>query len=235
MTAPTPQPMPAYVPERPRKDNGLAVAGFVLGLLGFLGSFVPLLNIPAIVIAVVGLILGIFGITTARKAGTGKGLAVSGVVLAALAIVIGILVNAAFAQGVSDAANEADESVVAAEGTSLELEESLNRADGSATEDLLADDLTVEIGSFEGQADEFGTVTAMLPVTVKNTADGSHSYTVQVEAVDASGESIAQDYAATAELVSGQSESFDLFRFVTEDEFRALEDADFQIVEVRQY
>ncbi|WP_407345546.1 hypothetical protein [Pengzhenrongella phosphoraccumulans] len=42
--APTPQPAPA------KASNGLATAGFVLGLLGLLGSFIPVINVGGIVL-----------------------------------------------------------------------------------------------------------------------------------------------------------------------------------------
>lgn len=98
--APTPQPAPA------KASNGLAIAGFVLGLLGFLGSFIPLINIVGIVMGVVGAVLAAFGLAKAKKSGTGKGLAMSGLILGGLALIIGIAVNVAFASAVSDSGND---------------------------------------------------------------------------------------------------------------------------------
>ena len=47
---PTYAPNPGYPPPAPVKgSNGLATAGFVLGLLGLLGSWIPFLNILGII------------------------------------------------------------------------------------------------------------------------------------------------------------------------------------------
>jgi len=95
--APTPQPAPA------KASNGLATAGFVLGLLGLLGSFIPVINVGGIVLGVVGAVLAAVGLTKAKKLGAGKGLAISGIILGVLALIIGIFVNVVFANAVNDA------------------------------------------------------------------------------------------------------------------------------------
>lgn len=111
-----PTPTPQFGPAK--ASNGLATAGFVLGLLGFLGSFIPVINIGGIVLGVVGAILAAVGLSKAKKSGTGKGLAVSGLILGLLAVIIGIVVNVVFVGAVSDAVDEVtDTSVEAPAGT----------------------------------------------------------------------------------------------------------------------
>ncbi|NMM31986.1 MAG: hypothetical protein HHJ10_13350 [Cellulomonas sp.] len=78
----------------------------MLGLLGLLGSFIPVLNIGGIVLGVVGAVLAAVGLAKAKKSGVGKGLAVSGLILGVLALIIGIVVNVAFANVVSTAAKD---------------------------------------------------------------------------------------------------------------------------------
>ncbi len=107
---------PTLAPKKP--GNGLAVAGFVLGLLGFLGSFVPVLNIGGIIMGIVGLVLAIVGLSKAKNTGTGKGLALAGVILGALAVVIGIVINVAFASVFKDAVDDATGTTVVAPGGS---------------------------------------------------------------------------------------------------------------------
>lgn len=82
-------PPPQTVPHR---GKGLAVAALVLGIVAAAGCLVPLLNIGSIVLAVVGLALGI--VALARRA-DGKGLSIAGVVLSGVAIVVAIAVNVA--------------------------------------------------------------------------------------------------------------------------------------------
>ncbi|GAB3862660.1 hypothetical protein GCM10028801_28590 [Nocardioides maradonensis] len=101
----------------PKGSNGLAVAGFVLGLLGALGSFIPVVNIGAIVLAVVGIILAGIGLARSKAVRAGKGLAIAGIVLGVLAIIIAIIIDAAVGKAIDDAtSNNVDTSTVKTPG-----------------------------------------------------------------------------------------------------------------------
>lgn len=95
-TAPAPAPAPAPVPARPytqpyaqpyaqpapvqKQSNGMAVAGFVLSLLSFLGfSF-------TFIMPLLGIIFSGVGIGKAKTANSGMGMAVAGLVLGILSI-----------------------------------------------------------------------------------------------------------------------------------------------------
>lgn len=109
--APTLQPGPP-TPAPARGSNGLATSGFVIALLGFLGSWIPVLNVVGIILGVLGAVLAAVGLARAAKVGTGKGLAITGLVLGALAVVIAIVINVAFANVVSDAIDETTDNTV---------------------------------------------------------------------------------------------------------------------------
>lgn len=100
-------PVPPTVPSR---SNGLAIAGFVLGLLALLGSWIPFVNILAIVLGVVGLVLAIIGLSTSKRKGSGKGLAIAGLVMSLLGILFAIVVNVAVVDAVDDVTNNSVES-----------------------------------------------------------------------------------------------------------------------------
>jgi len=125
------QPTPTYQPLPAKASNGLATAGFVLGLIGLLGSFIPLINIVGIVIGVVGAVLAAVGLAKAKKSGVGKGLAMSGLILGLLALIIGIIVNVAFASTVNNVAKDVTHTSVTAPAKS---------ADGAATNGAAKDD-----------------------------------------------------------------------------------------------
>ena len=97
----TPTPQFVQAPLVAKGSNGLAVAGFVLALLGALTSFIPLVNIFGDFLAVLGLIFGIIGLAKSRSKGAGKGLSIAAIILAVVAFVISIMVNAAAAAVVS--------------------------------------------------------------------------------------------------------------------------------------
>ena len=80
-------------PEK-RVKSGLAVTALVLGILGVLGSWVPLLGILGGVLALIGLIVGIVALIKVKR-GTagGKGIAIAGVMLNVLAIIVATIVT----------------------------------------------------------------------------------------------------------------------------------------------
>lgn len=78
-----------------KQSNGLAVAGFVLALLGAMTSFIPVVNLFGGFLAFLGLIFGIIGLVQSRSKGAGKGLSIAAIVLAVAAFVVSFAVNAA--------------------------------------------------------------------------------------------------------------------------------------------
>ena len=82
--------------------NGLGTAGFVLGLVGLVFSFVPIIGIVAWPLVIVGLVLSIIGIARASSGkATNKGLAIAGAVLSVVGLVICILYAAVFTAAVN--------------------------------------------------------------------------------------------------------------------------------------
>ena len=103
---PSPTP-PGFPPVTQVKgSNGLATAGFVLGLLGLLGSWIPFLNVLGIMLGILGAILAAVGLAKFKKVNAGKGLAIAGLVLGVLAVLFAIVINVAFVGAVDKAIDE---------------------------------------------------------------------------------------------------------------------------------
>lgn len=64
-----------------KKSNGMAVAALICGILGIIGSFIPVVMYFTAVLAVLGIIFGVKGKKIARENNTGMGLATAGLVL----------------------------------------------------------------------------------------------------------------------------------------------------------
>ncbi|MCS7044757.1 MAG: hypothetical protein NZO58_00220 [Gemmataceae bacterium] len=96
--------------------NGLAIAGMVLGIVGIVVVFIPCVGwLLGILLGIVGAILSGIGLGTASSAGSGKGLAIAGLVLSILAVIwvpvyIFIVVGLVF-HSAADAARQAQKAI----------------------------------------------------------------------------------------------------------------------------
>lgn len=194
------------------QKSSLCTAGLVLGIIGVCTSFIPIINNLSFVM---GILAVIFGLVSIKKAGKGKMIAT--VILGILAIIITLNAQKA----VSDSLDA--------------LSEDLDTATGENTEQVLANDVDVVLGDFEATTDEYGLSDTKLTVKVTNKTNETKSFTIQVEAVDANGSRINQDYVYANNLTAGQSQDFDIFQFVSSDQIEAMQNATFNIVEASAY
>jgi len=74
----------------PPANNGWAIGAFIVAILGLLASWVPYVGVPAPIVAV---ILGIVGLRKAKVLNTGRGMAVAGVIIGAVALLIALVVT----------------------------------------------------------------------------------------------------------------------------------------------
>jgi hypothetical protein len=146
----------APVPEK--GSNGLATAGFVLGLLGLLSSWIPFLNIVGIILGVIGAVLAAVGLAKSKKVNAGKGLAIAGLVLGALAVIIAVLINAVFVSAVDKAVEET---------TSTSVEAPSDAGDEAASDDEAAPDAELELGTTRDKPAPLGSAISGDDWTVK--------------------------------------------------------------------
>lgn len=95
-------------------SSGMAIASLVLGIVAIFFSFIPLVNWFSFILVILGVIFGIVGIigTGAGKKG-GRGLAIAGLVVSAVALIITLVSNASLFAAVDSVTNEPSETVVA--------------------------------------------------------------------------------------------------------------------------
>lgn len=188
------------------KKSGLATASLVLGIVGIALSFIPIINNAAFILGVFAVILGI--IPFIKKASRGK--AIAGLILGVLAIFITLSLQ-------SEWGNELDKNF------------------GNSTEEVLAEDVNVTLGSFVAATDKYGLTDTKLVVTVKNITDEQKSYSFHIEAVDTEGKRIDDDYVYVNDLSAGQSQDFEAFTYVESDKIEAMKVASFNIIEASSY
>ena len=110
----------------------------------------------------------------------------------------------------------------------------LDKAAGNSTEEVLKNDVDVQLGDFQVTKGTYTTET-VLKATVKNKTNDTKSFSIQVEAVDANGSRIANDYIYANNLNAGQSQEFKLFEYVESDKLNSMKNATFKIVEASMY
>lgn len=196
-----------------KNSSGLATAGMVLGIIGVVLSFIPIINNIAFFIGILALIFGIIGIV--KKAGKGK--AIAGIVLGILSIAITLAMQSA----VSDSIDE----------TSKELD----KITGNSTEEVLKTEVNVTLGDLQISKDEYGLTDSKMVVTVKNITDKKKSYSLHIEAVDANGNRIQEDYVYANDLSAGQTQNFEIFTYIEDSKIDAMKAATFNIIEASAY
>lgn len=192
------------------KKSGLATTSLVLGIIGIVLSFIPIINNIAFILGVLAIIFGI--IPLIKKASKGK--AIAGIILAVLTIVITLSMQSAVGKALDETSKE------------------LDKATGARTEEVLKTDVNVTLGNFEASVDEYGLVDSKLVVTVKNITQETKSYSIQIEAVDANGNRLEDGYVSATNLTPGQEQKFEIFTFITSDKVEAFKNATFKIVKV---
>lgn len=196
-----------------KKKSGFATAGLVLGIIGICTSFIPIINNLSFILGLMGMIFGI--VSLFKKAS--KGQAITGVILCILAMVITINSQ----QALSDSLNE--------------VGSNLDKATGASTEEILENDANVELGNFEVTKGNYGITDTKLTVKVTNKTNEKKSFSFHIEAVDASGARINEDYVYANDLAAGQSQNFDIFTLVTSDKIDSMKNATFKIIEASMY
>jgi hypothetical protein len=99
--------IPQQAPERP--SNGLGTAGFVVGIIGLVFSFIPIIGVVAWPLVILGVIFSAVGIGRASKGrATNKGLAIAGLVVSIVGLVMCILWAAVLGKAANDVEQEAN-------------------------------------------------------------------------------------------------------------------------------
>ena len=217
----------AYTAPAPSTST-IAIVGFVLAILGFLGSWIPFVNVFAALLGITGVVLGFVGLSQVKQGRSGKGFSITAIVLGVLSVLATILMWVVFVVAANEASTQYEQ-------TLSEIQEDSDRAFGEATDEVLANDLGVEFGTFEGTADEYGWVESALPVTFTNTSDEPLTFDIDVDAVAADGTVIETDWAYSETLEPGASETVEIFDFIDAENLEAMKTATFEVTQASAY
>lgn len=84
-------------------SKGFGVAALVLGIVGIVGSWVPVLNWFSIILGILAVIFGILAVVKTES----KSIGIAGLVIGAATVVICIIINALAVKVVDDAVKDA--------------------------------------------------------------------------------------------------------------------------------
>lgn len=203
-----------------KKSGGLAIASLVLGIISILVCFIPIINVISYIFGFLSLIFAI--ISLCKK--SGKGLCIASIILVVISLYIATNMNKAASNALNDASKELEK-------TSKELDKSL----GNSTEQVLKEDVEVNLGTLSITTDEYGFSDTEMLVTVKNITNKQQSYNFHIEAVDASGSRIDEDYVYVNNLGPGQTTTEKIFTYISDDKIDAMRTATFKIIEASVY
>lgn len=195
-----------------KKKSGLATAGMVLGIIAISTSFIPIINNASFIMGILAIIFGIIPII--KKSSKGK--AITALILGILSLVITLSLQNSWSNSLDELSNE------------------LDTMSGENTEEVLKY-ANVSFGDFVAKTDEYGFTETKVIVTVTNTSDEKKSFDFTVEAVDSNGTRIETDYIYATDLASGQSQTFEIFTYVSDDILNDMKQATFNVVEASMY
>lgn len=229
---PTPTPPPVVPQQAPaQKDNqtGLTVTALILAIISFLMAFIPFINIFTGFLGIVAIVLSIIALVGAAggKKG-GKGMAIAGLVIGAISLIIIVVGYLVIGIAVNSKLGDARKSVD-------EISKSVSRTSGEATDELLKNDVTVEIGKFSAVEGDYGIVKTKLPVKLTNKNKEAKSYNIKIEAVSNDGTRVDESTVYVTSLGSGQSVDEEAFTYIASDKLEDVKNAKFKVLTVSQF
>jgi len=103
-------PNPGYPPIPPaqeKRGNGLGIASLIVGIVAFVGSFIPILNFVTGFVAFAGLVLGVIALFLKNRR---RGTAIAGSVVSLIALILSIVLATVYTAGFAGAVSDAIES-----------------------------------------------------------------------------------------------------------------------------
>ena len=154
-----------------QSTSGLAIAGFVLGIVAIGGSFLPIINNASFFLGLLGLVLAIAGLVGINKGkAKGKGLAIAGIVLGIVSIVVVLVTQAMFSAALSSIGagrSSASTAVSASAGAA---------SAASASAESAPAKYAVSIDGAEVRADYQGSPAIVVTFSWQNNSDDAQSF-----------------------------------------------------------
>lgn len=184
----------------PPAKSGMAIAGFVLGIIALLTSFLPIINNLSFLLALLGLIFAIVGFVGIQKGKkSGKGLAIAALVICIVSGVVVLATQSAYSNALNQATSPSTATVSSSDSAAAS-----DSSSGAASADA---DFTI--------ADETlskDTYNAKITGTLTNNTGKDKSYvSISYAVYDKDGNLIENAYANANDLKAGASWKFEAY------------------------
>ena len=199
-----------------KRNTGLGITSLILGIIAFISCFIPYVNVISYLL---GLLAIVFAIVTFINKQAKKGLTIAGIILSFLAITIATIMNVFVTRVIVDKINDHPEIFDQVE----------DDYEYKTSEEILKTDVKITYGKFSSTTTEYGYTSSELPVTIKNIAKKSKTYSFSLEAYDSNGELITSDFISTKRLEPGESEEIKAFKYVSKDKVEKMKTAKIKV------
>lgn len=193
-----------------KQKTGFGITALVLGIVGLVLSFIPIINNLAFFLGILGVIFGIVALVTHNK----KGISIAGLVTGILAMVITLSLQAAWSKSLN------------------EVSDNLSDMTGENTEQLIGTAVDIQLGEFMADESEWD---SGLEVTITNLTDEQASFDITIEAINVDGDRLGTDWIYVKDLRAGQSTTKEVFNLLSTEDYEDYCNATFTILEVSKY
>ena len=214
-----------------QKKSGLGIAALVVGIISLIFAFIPVINFISYVL---GLLALIFGIISAAK-NASKGQAIAGIILGSLSLLIAYFMTILFVS-ILHIGNSFDWNPTSVENwINGVIDKAEDQGYGTYRHSSgESDEVDVKFLNFYANTDN-GYVDSKLIVKVKNVSDETRSFKIHIKAVDDNNNRLKDDYIYASRLEAGESQNFEAFKYIDEDEIDDFREAEFEVVDVSSY
>lgn len=193
-----------------KKNTGMGIAGFVLGIIAIVFCFIPYVNVISYILGFIALIFAIISLVSKKSKNS---LPIASIIIVIIAFFVASTMNSATTTAIKETSKE------------------LDKITGDSTEEVLKEDVNVTLGDLKINQDEYGFYDTVMEVTIKNITDKKKSYSFHIEAVDSEGQRIDDAYVIVNDLGAGQTTVEKAFEYIEDEKIDSMRTATFKIVE----
>lgn len=208
--------------------SAMAITGLIVGIVGLLGSAIPILNNVAFFIALLGLVFGIVGLVgVVRGKRRGKGLAIAAVAVSVIAVVVVLATQSMYSAAIDEATADTSFSTAeqAATNDSDQAENNESTSENTSdNKDAAAEQSSSNYTISDEKLDKSDSYSTYITGKFKNNTDSDfESVSLEYTIYDKDGTQIETTYDSTGGLKAGGTWKFKAYVVTDADDVHSYE------------